>query len=100
MRQKLEKPYISGTLPVLSRQTEQDSIVVTSEMVVSFEPRVSKAEAINTLERYDLKIIRPLQFSENRYLVSAPNLTGQAVFAAANQLGDVSTVLSATPNFV
>ena len=98
--QQLEQSYIEATLPVLSRQNEQDSIIVTSEMVVSFESDTTEAEASALLDRYGLKIIRPLQFSKGRYLVSAPNLEGKAVLSAANQLNSVPSILSATPNFV
>lgn len=100
IQEELDQSYIESKLPVLSRQDEQDSIVVTPEIVVSFEPGTSEADAKALLERYDLTLIRPLQFSQGRYLVSAPNLSGQAVLSAANQLNNTPTIQSATPNFV
>lgn len=52
------------------------------------------------LESNKLKVIRPLRFSQNRYLVQPNSASGTAVLGIANQLNKVTGVKSATPNFI
>ncbi|MBE9078498.1 S8 family serine peptidase [Romeria aff. gracilis LEGE 07310] len=97
---QLEQPYIAATLPVLSRPEAEDSIVVTPEIVVSFEPNTTEGQARSLIAQYNLELIRPLRFTEGRYLVRGRNIAGEAVLDAANQLTAVPGIQSATPNFV
>ena len=98
--QRLKQSYVQATLPVLSREDMTESIVVTQELVVSFEPGTSDGAARSLLAQYGVEVIRPLRFSEGRYLVRANNVSGTAVLAAATQLGNLPSIQSATPNFV
>ena len=96
----LNQPYIAATLPVLTRAGGSDSIVVTPEIVVSFAPETTEAEAAALVSEYGMEMVRPLRFSPGRYLVRATEASGTAVLAAANQLETVAGIQSATPNFV
>lgn len=98
--QRLNQSYVQATLPVLSREDTAESIVVTQELVVSFEPDISDRAARSLLAQYGIEVVRPLRFSEGRYLVRANNVSGTAVLAAATQLGNLPSIQSATPNFV
>ena len=96
---QLQKPYIENTLPVLTREGANESIVVTREIVVSFAPDTTPAEAEALVAPYGLEVVRQLQFSPGRYLVRA-DAAGTAVLSTANQLENVAGIQSATPNFV
>jgi len=98
--QRLQQSYIQSTLPVLSRPGGQDSIVVTPEIVVSVEPGTTSGQVQSLLRRYDLELIRPLRFSQHRYLVRARYASGTAILSIANQLATIPGIQSATPNFV
>ena len=102
-----QQPYVQTTLPVLSRgKTSEASdesekvVVLPNEIVLSFEPTVSNSERELLLMRHNLQVIRPLRFSQNRYLVQSKSVSGTAVLNVANQLNGVAGVQSATPNFV
>lgn len=97
---RLQEPYIEATLPVLSRTDSDDTIVLPNQIIVSFEPDTPQSQVQLTLNRYGLELIRPIQFSQNRYLVSTRNGPGLQVLNAANQLNGVAGIQSATPNFV
>ena len=97
---QLDRPYVAATLPVLTREGGEDSIVVTPEIIVSFNPDTTESEVAAILAEAGLEIVRPLQFSQGRYLVSSPNATGTAILEAANQLDGAPNVQSATPNFI
>lgn len=96
---QLDKPYIANTLPVVTRAGTDESIVVTPEIVVSFEPGTTQAEAAALVAPYGLEIVRSLQFSPGRYLVKSAE-AGTAILSTANQLETVAGIQSATPNFV
>ncbi|MFG6107277.1 S8 family serine peptidase [Leptothoe sp. EHU-05/26/07-4] len=98
--QRLNQAYVQATLPVLSRENMTESIVVTQEIVVSFEPGIADETVRRLLAQYGVDVLRSLRFSEGRYLVRANNVSGTAVLAAANQLRTLPNVQSATPNFV
>ncbi len=97
---RLQQPYIESTLPVLSRAGSEDTIVLPNEILLSFEPGTSPSQVYLTLSRYGLEMVRPLQFSENRYLVKAQGNPGLEVLAIANQLHSLAGVQAAAPNFV
>ena len=100
--QRVEKlPYVAGTHPVLSRSDRDETIVLPNEIVVAFEPEVADEEAVQAiLNRYNLEIIKPLRFANNRYLVRSQTESGIAILAIANRLNSVPGITSATPNFV
>ncbi|ASC69384.1 peptidase S8 [Halomicronema hongdechloris C2206] len=100
VQQRLQRPYVEATLPVLSRSGEEDTIILPNEIVVSFEPDAPASQVQLTLSRYGLEEVRPLRFSQNRYLVSRRDGAGLQVLNVANQLNGVAGIQSATPNFV
>jgi subtilisin family serine protease len=97
---QLEQPYVAATLPVVTRQGSDESIVITSEVVVSFAPETTEAEAAAMVSDYGMEMIRPLQFSPGRFLMRATTATGTDVLATINQLDSAPGVQSATPNFI
>ncbi len=97
---QLAQPYIAATLPVVTRKGSSDSIVVTPDVVVSFSPETTQAEAAAMVSEYGMEMVRSLQFSPGRFLVRATEATGTAVLEAANRLDTAPGVQSATPNFV
>ncbi|MBE9060589.1 S8 family serine peptidase [cf. Phormidesmis sp. LEGE 11477] len=97
---QLDQPYVAATLPVVTRQGSNESIVITPEVVVSFAPETTQAEAEAMVSEYGMEMVRPLQFSPGRFLMRATDATGTAVLETANQLDSVPGVQSATPNFV
>lgn len=100
VQDRLQPPYVEATLPVLSRAGGDDTIVLPNQIIVSFEPDTPQSQVQLTLSRYGLEVIRPLQFTQNRYLVSAREGDGLRVLSLANQLNGVVGIQSATPNFV
>lgn len=103
VQDRLQQPYIESTLPVLSRADSEDpddTIVLPNEILLSFEPGTSQSKVLLTLSRYRLEMVRPLRFSEDRYLVRSQGEPGLEVLAIANRLNGASGVQAATPNFV
>ncbi|MGJ3251901.1 MAG: S8 family peptidase [Elainellaceae cyanobacterium] len=100
-----EQPYVEGTLPVLSLNTGDENspeldVVLPNEILISLEPGLSNSQIQVLFNRYGLEVIRPLQFTENRYLVRSRTETGMGVLNVANRLNGVVGIQSATPNFV
>lgn len=100
VQERLQQPYVEATLPVLSRAGGDDTIVLPNQIIVSFEPNTPQSQVQLTLSRYGLELIRPLQFTQDRYLVSVRSGSGLRVLSLANQLNGVAGIQSATPNFV
>lgn len=104
LKKRLEQDYIQTTLPIFQRQgTAQDSdqaIILHDEMIVSFEPGTTQSEITTLLKRYDAEIVRPLRFTKNRYLVRSRTESGAGLLALIDQLGNVTGVQSASPNFI
>lgn len=106
IRQRVqEQNYVDETLPVLSlsgvsEEAAEMTVVLPNEIVVSFESDLSNSEIQYLLYRYDLEVIRPLQFTENRFLVRSRGERGIAVLNTANRLAQEVGIQSATPNFV
>ncbi|MBE7385097.1 MAG: S8 family serine peptidase [Leptolyngbya sp. SIO1E4] len=100
VQERLQQPYVEETLPVLSRVDQDETIVLPNQIIVSFEPDTPQSQVQLTLNRYGLEVVRPLRFTQNRYLVSARDGGGLRVLAIANQLNGVAGIQSATPNFV
>ncbi|MBW4651002.1 MAG: S8 family serine peptidase [Kastovskya adunca ATA6-11-RM4] len=100
--------YVQETLPVLSRSSSseassdqsEEAIVLPNEIVVSFEPGISEGRKQLMLMQNKLEVIRPLRFTNNRYLVRSTSTSGTAVLDVANRLSSLGGVQSATPNFV
>jgi subtilisin family serine protease len=95
-----QRPYVESTLPVLTRSRGNDAIVLPNEVIVSFQPGLTQSQQKAILERNQLEIIRPLRFTQNRYLVRSRSASGTAVLGVANRLNQVTGVQSATPNFI
>lgn len=95
--------YVASTLPVLNRNDGQDNseaIVLPNEITVSFEPKLTSSQIQLILNRNNLQIVRPLRFTQNRYIVRSRAATGTDILTASNQLNGITGVKSATPNFV
>ncbi|HBE21575.1 MAG TPA: peptidase S8 [Cyanobacteria bacterium UBA11149] len=102
-----EQPFVESTLPVLTRisQSEQlgtteQTVILPNEIVLSLEPGMTNLQRNLLLDRHNLEIVRPLRFSQNRYIVKSKSVSGTAVLNVANQLNGASGVQSATPNFI
>jgi serine protease len=104
LKQRLEQSYIQTTLPVFQRKSDgsenTETIILNDEMLVTFEPRLSKAKMDQILDRSNTEIVRPLRFTENRYLVRSKDASGAKLFPVIDQLGSISGVQSASPNFI
>ncbi|NJK54322.1 MAG: peptidase S8, partial [Leptolyngbyaceae cyanobacterium SU_3_3] len=82
-----QRDYVENTLPVLSRQVKtngqseprNETIVLPNEIVISFEPGLSNSQKQMVLNSNSLEVIRPLRFSQNRYLVRSRTLSGTAI---------------------
>lgn len=106
IRQRIQaQTYVDATLPVLalsggSETAAEMPILLPNEIVVSFAADLSNSERQYLLHRYDLDVIRPLQFTEHRYLVRSRQNQGIGLLNTANQLASEPGIQSATPNFV
>ena len=99
-----QQSYVEGTLPVLARkdgnQVRDEVIVLPNEILISFDRGLSTSQIYSLLDRDDLEIVRPLRFTQNRYVVKSRTTAGVAILAIANRLHGLAGVQSATPNFV
>ncbi|MGA7933307.1 MAG: S8 family serine peptidase [Kovacikia sp.] len=99
-----QQPYVESTLPVLARkegnQMRDETIILPNEILVSFDRGLSIGQIQSLLDRDNLTIVRPLRFTQNRYIVKSRTAAGIAILAVANRLHDLSGVQSATPNFI
>jgi serine protease len=100
VKQVQAQPYVSASLPVLSRADQQDTIVLTNEIIVSFQPNMPESEQKAILKTQNLEMIRALRFTKNRYLVKVKSATGTNVLAVSNRLNQVAGIASASPNFL
>ncbi|NJN13331.1 MAG: S8 family serine peptidase [Richelia sp. RM1_1_1] len=101
IQKKIEnQSYVKTSLPVLSRADSQDTIVLPNEIVVNFKPDISDSEKESILKQNNLKVVRPLRFFPNLYIVKSTTVSGTAVLNVANQLNQVKGVNSAAPNFL
>lgn len=87
-------------LPVLTRQDTAEALVLPNEIVASFDLALSEAQVQDILTSQGLSIVRPLRFSQNRYLVRSNTASGVAVLEASNRLYETAGVRSSTPNFI
>jgi len=98
------RSYVASTLPVLSRndskERDDEAIILPNEITVSFEPKLAASQIQLILNRGNLEIVRPLRFTQNRYIVRSRSATGTDILTASNQLNGITGVKSATPNFV
>lgn len=105
IKQRVEQQsYVESTLPVLARkegnQMRDETIVLPNEILVSFDRGLSTSQIQSLLDRDSLEIVRPLRFTQNRYIVKSRTAAGVDILAIANQLHDLPGVQSATPNFI
>jgi serine protease len=100
VKQVQAQSYVRESLPVLSRSDQQDTIVLTNEIIVSFQPDMPESEQKGILKAQNLELIRPLRFTKNRYLVKVKSATGTNVLTVANRLNQVAGIASASPNFL
>ncbi len=97
---QITQPYVSATLPVVTRTDSADSIIITTEIIVTLAPDITDEAAAALVSEYGMKVVRPLLFSPGQYIVQTTEATGTAVLEAANRLDEAPEVQSATPNFV
>ncbi|MGF1604339.1 MAG: hypothetical protein ACFCU8_20465 [Thermosynechococcaceae cyanobacterium] len=102
VRQRVQTlPYVNGTVPVLSRQGQQETLLLPNEIVVSFDQYNREEPATKAmLKRYGVEIIRPVAFSKNQVVVRAIHVEGVQVLRVAEQLNRAQGIRSATPNFI
>jgi len=104
LKKRLEESFIQTTLPVFqSKNAPQDSeqtIVLNNEMILAFEAGTTKSQVESILQRYDLEMVRPLRFTNDRYLVRSRSESGNAMFPLMNQLSTVSKIQSVSPNLI
>ncbi len=99
-----KQTYVEKTLPVLSRpageKQRETTIVLPNEILLSFDPGLAQSQVQTLLNRHDLEIIRPLRFTQNRYLVRSRKASGTDILNIANRLANTPGIQSSTPNFV
>ncbi len=90
--------YVEDTIPVLSRRDADEAILLPNELIVTVKG--DAAQVGQVLQRNDLTLIRPVRFTQNRYLVKATSARGVEVLGLANQLNTQSDIESASLNFI
>ncbi|MEO0377243.1 MAG: S8 family serine peptidase [Cyanobacteria bacterium P01_A01_bin.17] len=85
-------------IPVLSRQDSDQAVLLPNELMVTIEGDDAQVEQV--LQRNNLTLIRPIRFTQNRYLVKAKSARGLEVLGVANQLNSETDIGSVSPNFV
>lgn len=98
-----QQSYVDRTLPVFTRQSDDkhnDTIVLPNEIVLSFEPGLAQSQIQSLLNVQNLEVVRPLRFTQNRYIVRSRSASGTEILNVANRLTRVPGIQSATPNFV
>ncbi len=95
-----QQSYVQNTLPVVSRSDRDEKIVLTNEIIVSFEPGLSASQKQSVLLNNNLEVIPSSSFNQNRYLVRSTATSGIGILNVANRLSEVPGVRYATPNFV
>ena len=94
------KSYVKTSLPVLSRVKNQDTIVVSNEIIVSLKPDMSDREKQSIFKQNNLKVVRPLRFFPNIYIVKSTSTSGTGILNVSNKLDGLKGVNSAVPNFL
>ena len=104
LKKRLEQSYVQKTLPIFQRKDaakdSDQTVILNDEMIVSFEPGTPKSQVETILKRYDAEIVRSLRFTKNRYLVRSRTESGAGLLSVIDQLGNVTGVQSASPNFI
>ncbi len=101
----IRKPdYVQEVLPVLTlsngdSETARD-IILPNEIIVSFDAQLSEAERKAILKENNLELIRPVRFSSDLYIVKSLTASGVEVLQVANELNSVTSIQSASPNFI
>lgn len=80
------EPAIQFAGRVLVDRVSQEPIVYTENFFVKFYDDESAAICRKVLAKHKLKVTRQLQYARNAYFVSAPEDTGQKVFAIAERV--------------
>ena len=95
-----QKNYINENLPALPNSyRNKDKVTLSNEIIVSFDEGLSQSSQKSILRKYQLKIVRKLRFSKNRYIVTSRSTLGTGILDIANQLDRERGVKSASPNF-
>ena len=91
---------VDTTFPLFFSGENAEERILANEIIISFDEQISLSQKQVILKEYNLKIIRPLRFSANRYLVKFNTESGRDIFKVANQLSQKKGVKSATPNLI
>lgn len=98
------KKYVQEVLPVLTLSSgdsgKTTDIILPNEIIISFDPQLSEAERKTILKENNLELIRPVRFSPDLYIVKSLTASGVDVLQVANQLNSVTSIQSASPNFI
>jgi subtilisin family serine protease len=85
---------------VLVDKDSGEPVVYTENFFVKFADDESAAKCKSMLKKYKLVLRRPLAYARNAYFVSAPEGTGQEVFAIAAALLDEGSVELCHPELI
>ncbi len=98
IREKLKTlNYVDQTIPVLTRAGSEDTILLPNEIIVTLK---AGTDLDTFLQANDLSLIRPIEFSDQSYLVRSKVIEGVEIIQLSNELNDSSDVEAAGPNFV
>ncbi|MBW4549551.1 MAG: S8 family serine peptidase [Aphanocapsa sp. GSE-SYN-MK-11-07L] len=95
-----QQPYVQETVPVLTGRDGAGTVLLPNEIVLNFDASLSEQQVQTLIKKQNLQIIRPLRFTQNRYLVRSLSSRGLAILGLSNRLSRLPGVTSASPNFV
>ncbi|NET09063.1 MAG: S8 family serine peptidase [Symploca sp. SIO2B6] len=72
----------------------------TNELIVRLDPTLSDAQRDLLFHQANLELIRPLRFTDNTYLVDAPETAAIEMTTLTQQVQGMRGVLSAEPNVI
>ena len=92
-----ESPLVDAAGPLFQRSATSFS-VFTNRLVVRFRPEVTNEQVRTLLEAMRLRILRPLAFAPNQFLVEADPRIGEGINGLAEQLLNSRLVVTAEPS--
>jgi serine protease len=98
--QAQKKEYVSTTLPVLKIAGKSNSLILTNEMIVSFQANISGTQQKAILAQNQLRLIKELPFAQGFYKVTPLKAKGLEVLKVSNGLSKIKGVDSSMPNFI
>ncbi len=98
--QAQKKEYVASTLPVLKIAGKSNSLILTNEMIVSFQANVSSTQQKAILAQSQLRLIKELPFAQGFYKVTPLKAKGLEVLKVSNGLSKIKGIDSSMPNFI